>query len=255
MRFLTILAAVFALAVSGCATLDETAGWSAEQFYKEAKSNLDSGNYQEALRLYGQLEARYPYGPYAQQAQLETAYAHYKNDEPAAAIGAADRFIKLHPRHPNVDYAYYLRGLASFKQGKSFLEALAPQDPAARDPRAARDSFNYFRELVQQFPDSKYADDAVKRMVYLRNQLARHELLVADYYLRRGADLAAAKRAKYVVENYPKTTSVTPALEVLVKAYRAMGMKDLADDAQRVLERNRGDSTQGAGPELTVPVQ
>lgn len=250
MRFFTILAAVFALGLSGCATLDETADWSAEQFYTEAKSALDSGNYQEALRLYGQLEARYPYGPYAQQAQLETAYAHYKNDEPAAAIAAAERFIKLHPRHPSVDYAYYLRGLASFEHSQSFLEALAPQDSAARDPQSARDSFNYFRELVQRFPNSRYADDAVKRMVYLRNKLARHELLVADYYLRRGAHLAAAKRAKYVVENYQKTNSVTPALRILVKAYREMGMEDLARDAERVLERNPLADDQGQVPAL-----
>lgn len=241
MRFFTLPAVLFVLALSGCATIDETANWSAEQFYTEAKSALDEGNYQEALRLYGQLEARYPYGPYAQQAQLETAYAHYKVGEPAAAIGAAERFIKLHPRHANVDYAYYLRGLASFKRSQSFLEALAPQDDAARDPQAARDSFNYFRELVQKFPESRYAQDAVKRMVYLRNNLARHELLVADYYLRRGAHLAAAKRAKYVVENYQKTNSVTPALQILVKAYREMGMEELARDAERVLEMNPSD--------------
>ena len=250
MRFFTLLAAVLALSLSGCATLDETANWSAEQFYNEAKSALDSGNYQEALRLYGKLEARYPYGPYAQQAQLETAFAHYKNSEPAAAIAAAERFIKLHPRHSSVDYAYYLRGLASFEQGKSFLEAFAPQDEASRDPQSARDSFNYFKELVQKFPESKYADDAVKRMVYLRNQLARHELLVADFYMRRGAHLAATKRAKYVVENYQKTPSVTPALQIMVKAYRAMGMEELARDAERVLQSNRASDSQGTAPVL-----
>ena len=248
MRFLTLLATVLVLTLSGCATLDETADWDAEQYYKEAKAALDDGNYREALRLYGQLESRYPYGPYAQQAQLETAYAHYKDGEPAAAIGAAERFIKLHPRHPSVDYAYYIRGLASFERSKSFLEAIAPQDEAARDPQMARDSFNYFRELVEKFPESKYADDAVKRMVYLRNQLARHELLVADYYSRRGANLAAAKRAKYVIENYPKTPSVTPALKILVTAYRAMGMEELARDAERVLQRNGAGNGQAVAP-------
>jgi len=248
MRFLTFVAAVLALSLSGCASVDETADWSAEKYYKEAKSMLDSGNYHEAIRLYGELEARYPYGPYAQQAQLETAYAHYKNEEPAAAIGAADRFIKLHPRNPNVDYAYYLRGLASFTQGKSFLEKFAPQDEASRDPGAARDSFKYFKELVEKFPESEYKDDAVKRMVYLRNQLARHQLLVADYYMRRGAHLAAANRAKYVVENYQKTPSVTPALRIMVKAYRAMGMDELARDAQRVLQTNQAETTET--PEL-----
>lgn len=153
-------------------------------------------------------------------------------------MAAADRFIKLHPRHPNVDYAYYLRGLATYEQGEGAFESLFPQDKAQRDPASLRESFNYFKELVTRFPDSRYTPDAIERMTELRNTLARHELLVADYYLRRGSYLAAVNRAKYVLENYQRSTAIPDALALMVKAYRLMGMKDLADDALRVLEMN-----------------
>ena len=243
MRLSTLIATLLLiLTIAGCSLLpdqiDETKGWSADKFYTEAKAALDDGDYETAIDLYGKLEGRYPYGRYAQQAQLETAYAHYKAAQPAAAIAAAERFIKLHPRHQNVDYAYYLRGLASFKQGDNFLEKMFPQDPSERDPKSARESFRYFQELVQRFPQSKYADDAIQRMTFLRNRLAKYEIHVADYYLRRKAYLAAAKRAKYVVENYARTPSVPDALDILVKAYRQMGEDKLAADAQRVLELN-----------------
>jgi len=240
MRFLRILSIFSLLLLSGCASLseDETEGWTVEQFYQTAKEALDNGDYATAIEYFTKLEARYPYGRYAQQAQLETIYAHYKDSEPASAVAAADRFIKLHPRHPNVDYAYYLRGLATYEQGEGAFESLFPQDKAQRDPASLRESFNYFKELVTRFPDSRYTPDAIERMTELRNTLARHELLVADYYLRRGSYLAAVNRAKYVLENYQRSTAIPDALALMVKAYRLMGMKDLADDALRVLEMN-----------------
>lgn len=236
-RLFPLLLFLFA---TGCASIgkDETADWSAARFYEEAKSALDSGNYTQAIDLYAKLEARYPYGRYAQQAQLETAYAHYKAEEPAAAVAAAERFIKLHPRHPNVDYAYYMRGLAIFEQGKNFLERFLPQDPAQRDPSTARESFNYFRELVEKFPKSRYTPDAFKRMEYLRNNLAWYEVRVADYYMRRKAYLAAANRLRYVVENYQRTPAVPEALAMMVQAYRQLSMNELANDSLRVLEMN-----------------
>ncbi len=226
---------------TGCSLIgeyDETEKWDAAQLYSAAKEALDGGDYQKAIKYYGKLEARYPYGRYTQQAQLETAYAHYKADEPEAAIAAADRFIKLHPRSPNVDYAYYMRGLASFEPAKNFLETFFPQDAAKRDPASARESFRYFSELVKRYPDSKYSQDAILRMTYLRNNLARYEVMVADYYMRRGAYLSAANRAKYVLENYEKTPSVPDALVLMVKAYRQMQMDDLANDALKVLAKN-----------------
>jgi outer membrane assembly lipoprotein YfiO len=242
---------LFVLTGTGCSIFkeyDETAGWDAGQLYNAAKEALGNSDYEKAIKLYSKLEARFPYGRYTQQAQLETAYAHYKAGESAAAIAAADRFIKLHPRHPNVDYAYYMRGLASFEPGKSFLERFFPQDGAQRDPSTAREAFRYFSELVQRYPDSRYSQDAIQRMTYLRNSLARYEIQVADYYMRRGAHLAAANRGKYVLENYERTPSVPDALEVMVRAYRAMQMNDLADAAYRVLEQNHPERAAQLAP-------
>lgn len=217
---------------------DETEKWTAEQFYQTAKEAMDNGDYSSAISNFTKLEARFPYGRYAQQAQLETIYAYYKSDEPASSVAAADRFIKLHPRHPNVDYAYYLRGLATFEQGQGPLTKLFPRDRAKRDPASLRESFNYFKELVTRYPKSRYTPEAINRMTELRNTLARHELEVADYYMRRGSHLAAVNRAKYVLENYQSSTAIPDALVLMVRAYRLMGINDLANDALRVLEKN-----------------
>jgi len=231
------------LLLASCASLsgDGTDNWTVEQFYQAAKEAMDRGDYQTAIDNFTKLEARYPYGRYAQQAQLETIYAQYKNDEPALAVAAADRFIKLHPRHPSVDYAYYMRGLVTFDQGNGALESLFPKDRAKRDPASLRESFNYFKELVTRFPKSRYTPEAIKRMTDLRNTLAKHEVEVAYYNIERGAYLAAVNRAKYVLENYQRSTAIPDALAVMVKAYRLMGMPDLANDSLRVLELNHPD--------------
>lgn len=238
LRILLIALLLGLLAACASEPVDQTAGMSAEAIYKEARSNIDSGNWDSAIDLLEKLEARYPYGVYAEQAQLDLAYAHYKNHEPDSAIVAADRFIKLHPRHEHVDYAYYLRGLASFDSGRSFLQRLFDQDVAERDPQRLTESFNYFKELSTRFPDSRYAADAAKRMVYVRELLARHELKVADYYLRRGAPLAAVNRAKYLIDTFPRTPVQADALAVMVRGYRALELPKLADDALRVLALN-----------------
>lgn len=245
MRLLIVSIAIVAILLSGCATKggydDETADWTAEHLYNEASDQLKNGNYDRAIELYEKLEGRFPYGQYADQARLEIAFAHYKNNEPESAILAADRFIKLNPRHPNVDYAYYLRGLAAFGEGQSFIRKMFKQDPTERDPKAARQAFQYFDELVTRFPKSRYAADSVQRMIYLRNRLAAYEIHVADYYMRRGAYVAAVNRAKYVVENYQRTPAVADALAVMVKGYRKMKMPQLAADALRVLKQNYPD--------------
>ena len=241
MRFIKFLSIISLLsALIGCAAMneDQTSGWSAEQLYQDAREALDNGEYERAVQAYTKLESRYPYGRYAQQAQLETVYAHYKAGETSSAVAAADRFIKFHPRHANVDYAYYLRGLATFNQSKGFLSSMFNLDPAERDPAGVRESFNYFKELVSRFPNSHYSPDAVKRMTVLRNTLASHEVYAAAYYLKRGTYLAAANRAKYVLESYQKATAIPDALVIMVKAYRKMELNDLADDALRVLELN-----------------
>ena len=238
----------FSIMLGGCAGTDEeddpTADWSAAEFYKNAKKELEAGDYELAVKYLETLESRFPFGPFAEQAQLETSYAYYKFEEYDSAIAAADRFIKLHPTHSQVDYAYYLRGLASFHKKDAPLDAIAPQDPSLRDPSTARESFNYFADLVKRFPDSKYTPDAVKRMKFQRNTLAEHEIHVANYYLKRGAYVAVVNRAKYVVENYPQTPAVPKALNLLTTAYAKLQMHELASDAQRVLVKNYPDYLQ-----------
>ncbi|MCS6786116.1 MAG: outer membrane protein assembly factor BamD [Thiobacillaceae bacterium] len=238
-----ILAALLlTMTVAGCGLLpdspDETAKWSASKLYSEAKAQLAEGNYQRAIQLFEKLEARYPYGPYAQQAQLEVAYAHYKDNEPASAIAAAERFIRLYPNHPHVDYAYYLKGLANFVEDRGLLAGLGGQDMSERDPKAAREAFEAFRELATRFPDSKYTPDALARMRYLVNALASHEVHVARYYFKRGAYVAAANRGKYVLEHYPQAPAQEEALYLMAASYDRLGLADLRDDALRVLKLN-----------------
>ena len=231
------------VALAGCGIfgkeIDLTEGWSAEKLYAEAASELDSSNYARAIELYEKLESRYPFGRYAMQAQLDVAYAHYRAEEPEKAIAAADRFIKLYPQNPFVDYAYYLKGIVNYNRSVGFLDRYIPTDASQRDPGSALDAFTDFSLLVERFPDSKYAEDARQRMLYLRNNLARHEVNVAHYYMRRGAYLAAANRANYVIERFQRTSAVEDALEVLIDAYRALNKPELAADAKRVLDLNR----------------
>ncbi|NNM80257.1 MAG: outer membrane protein assembly factor BamD [Gallionella sp.] len=212
----------------------------AEEIYKEAKAKLDEKTYDAAIKKYESLQSRYPYGRYAQQSLLEMAYAYYKQGEPDPAIAAADRFIKQYPNNPHVDYAYYLKGLASFSGDMGVVDTIGNEDAADRDPQLGQDSFNAFKELVTRFPDSQYTPDAKLRMHYLVNQLARHDLHIAKYYLRRGANLAALNRAQDIIKQYPHSPSTREALLVMVLAYDAMGMTSLRDDTQRVLEQNGG---------------
>lgn len=233
------------LLLTGCGLLpdqiDETKDWTASQFYYEAKENLDEGDYEEAIKLYETLMSRYPFGRFAQQAQIEVAYAYYRYDEPEQAIAACDRFIKLHPKHPNVDYVYYLKGLANFNRGYGLLERFIPTDNSQRDQRASTRSFYDFEELLKNFPDSKYAADARLRMLHLRNNIAEYELAVARYYMRRGAHVAALNRSSYIIEHYQRTPAIPEALEVMADAYRGMGMEEMAADTDRVYAANYPD--------------
>jgi outer membrane protein assembly factor BamD len=223
---------------------DPTAGYSAEKLYREAKDALDSGQYDLAIKRYETLEARFPYGRYSQQGQLEIAYAYYKQSEQASAVAATERFMKLHPNHPNVDYAYYLKGLVYFNEDLGLLGKISRQDRTERDPKAARESFDAFKELVQRFPESKYAPDALVRMKYLVNALASHEVHVARYYLKRGAYIAASNRAQYALKNYPQAPAQEEALLIMIQAYDGLGMPELRNDAERVLRKNFPDSAQ-----------
>lgn len=228
--------------MGGCGLLpeqiDETKEWSAEKFFVTAKEEVDSGNFERAIQLFEKLQARYPYGAHAQQSELEVAYAYYKDNEPVSAIAACDRFIKQHPNHPNVDYAYYLKGLANFVEDQSLLASLGSQDMTERDPKSAQDAFDAFRDLINRFPDSRYAADSAARMHYLVNALASHEVHVARHYYQRGAYVAAANRGKYVLEHYQQSPALEEALGLMALSYERMGMPDLRDDARRVLARN-----------------
>ena len=231
------------IALAGCAWLnpnvDARRDWQAADWYKAAKEELDSGNWLAAVKLYGELEAKYPFGRYAQQAQLDTAYAYYKEGDAAQAIAALDRFAKAYPNHQNLDYALYLKALANFKEDLGPLASgLGRQDLADRDPKAARESFEMFKELVNRYPDSRYAADSLARMDLLVDALARHQLHVARYYLRRGAWLSAVNRAQDIVVRFPNSPERREALEILVEGYDRMGMPDLRDDAKRVLAAN-----------------
>lgn len=241
-RLLNLSALLLAAFLTGCASTgdadDETYGMTVAELYQEAKKLLTAAEYESAIKYYEKLESRFPYGIYAERARLEVAYAYYKDNNTETAIISADRFIKLHPNHENVDYAYYLRGLASFTGTDSFLDRLFNQEASERDPKSIRRAFNYFSELVQRFPKSRYVGDAIKRMKSLRENLARYEIHVANYYQRHKAYLAAANRAKYVIENYQGSQSIPDALAIMINAYRKLGMQDLANDAYRVLELN-----------------
>ena len=223
---------------------DPTAGYSAEKLYREAKEALDGGQYDLAIKRYETLESRFPYGRYSQQGQLEIAYAYYKQSEQASAVAATERFMKLHPNHPNVDYAYYLKGLVYFNEDLGLLGKVSRQDRTERDPKAARESFDAFKELVQRFPESKYTPDALARMKYLVNALASHEVHVARYYMKRGAYVAASNRAQYALRNYPQAPAQEEALLIMIQVYDVLGMAELRNDAERVLRKNFPDSAQ-----------
>jgi outer membrane protein assembly factor BamD len=250
-----LAALLVALALGGCSlfqkAIDPKKDWQAADYYKAAKEEFDVQNWDAAIKLYDQLEAKFPFGRYADQAQIEIAYAYYKTNETASAISALDKFVKLHPNHPNVDYAIYLKALCNFKEDLGPLAKLVYQDLADRDPKAARESFEGFKDLVTRFPDSKYTPDSRERMAYLVEALARHEIHVARYYLQRGAYLAAANRAQDTIVRFPTSPSHKEALEIMVEAYDRMAMKELRDDAKRVLAKNYPEDPLGAAGKNT----
>lgn len=209
-----------------------------KQLYEEALEAMEADSYLVAVEKFQLLEARYPFGQYSEQVQLELIYAYFKSYEPESASAAADRFIRLHPNHDNIDYAYYMKGLTAFERDNSLMTRFLPVDETQRDPGAARDSFESFATLVDRYPESEYAPDAQKRMQYLKNRLAAHEIHVAAYYMKRQAWLAAANRGRYVVENYQETPAVPDALAVMAEAYNEVGLTELADNALKVLQLN-----------------
>jgi len=233
-----------AVLAAGCSStsVDKTANWSPNRIYSEAKDEAGSGAYDKAVPLYEKLEGRAAGTPLAQQAQLEKAYAQYKSGEKANAIATVDRFMKLHPASPAIDYALYLKGVINFNDDLGMFAFMTRQDLSERDQKAAKESFESFKDLVTRFPESRYTPDARQRMNYIVNSLAQYEVHVARYYYSRGAYLAAINRAQVALSDYREVPALEEALYIMVKSYDALGMKDLRDDAQRVLTTNYPNS-------------
>ena len=246
MPWLTAVFGTFFLLVAGCSTApvtDRTANWSPNRIYAEAKDEASSGAYDKAVPLYEKLEGRAAGTPLAQQAQIDKAYAQYKGGEQAQAISTLDRFIKLHPASPALDYAFYLKGLVNFNDNLGIFSFISRQDLSERDQKAAKESFESFRELVARFPDSRYAPDARLRMSYIVNSLAQSEVNVAKYYYSRGAYVAAVNRAQSAITDYRDVPALEEATYVLFKSYDALGMATLRDDTRRIMEKTYPTST------------
>jgi len=238
--------AAVAVIIAGCSALpektDETATWSNQKLYSEAQDALTGKDYAKCAKYFEILEGRDPFGLFAQQGQLNIPYCYWKENEQASALTAVNRFIQLHPDHPNIDYAYYLKGLISFNDDLGLFGRYAGQDMSERDPLALRDSYEAFKIVVDKYPESKYAPDAAQRMRYIVNALASHEVHTAQYYYNRGAYIAAINRAQMAVKNYQNTPAVEDALHIMVMSYNQLGETKLASDTQSVLVATFPDS-------------
>ncbi|MEM7563643.1 MAG: outer membrane protein assembly factor BamD [Pseudomonadota bacterium] len=236
-----VITVAIGLSLAACGPekdIDPTANWTAEQFYNSARSELAEENYLTAIEYYETLESRYPFGKYATQAQIDVAYAYFKFNEPDAAITAIDRFIKLHPRNESVDYAYYLKGIVNYERGGTVLDILQERDMSSFDKQLLLNAYNDFKLLLQRFPESKYAPDSRKRLIHLRNELARSDLSVAEYYATREAWVAVVNRTKFILQNFEGSSVIRDALQLQLKAYQKLGLDQLADDTQRIINLN-----------------
>src|SRR5690606_23454536 len=238
--------------VAGCGTIkpekDPTAGWSAERLYQDARESMSAGNWNDARTRLESVEARYPFGVHAQQALIDQAYVNWKDDEPEQALAAIDRFEQQYPNHPGSDYMLYLKGSLTFTPPSATFSRFTTQDPAERDPKGLRESYEAFNQLLSRYPDSRYAPDARKRLTWLVDPIARNEVYVAEYYYRRGAYVAAANRAQTVITDFQGVASAEKALYIMYMSYDKLGLTELRDDAKRVLDMNYPDSkyyTQG----------
>ena len=245
-----------ALLISACSSNDkkEFTENSETGFYESAMKASKSRNYSTAVELLEELESRYPFGRYSEQAQLELIYAYYKTSDYEATRSASNRFIRLHPQHNKLDYVYYLKGLAAYHQNRDILDRFLKIDLSQRDMGAARESLVDFGILLNRYPDSQYADEARARMIHLRNLLAAHEVHVARYYLKRKAYIAAANRGRFVLENYPRTPAVPDGLAIMVQAYQELGLTELAEQAQQILTLNASNYA-GLGEQASFSIK
>lgn len=226
------------LTACGGDKLEKYASMTDKEIYTEAVTALKEERYETAVEAYQQLDAQYPFGPYSEQGQLEIIYAYFEQDELPASLGAADRFIRLHPRNPDVAYAYYMRGLVKFSENLSLVDRFLPIERGLRDLNAPREAYNYFAELTRLYPNSPYSVDARQRMLFIRNVLAENELATAQWYMKRKAYLAAANRATYIIEHFPESPAVPAALAILAEAYKKMDLNDLSATTRQLLKVN-----------------
>ena len=237
---LTVIMMFIVLLLTACAgkDYDETTSWSQSKLLGEANSALSDNDYPNCVKYFEKLEARYPFGPVAEQAQINSAYCNWKRNEQELALASVNRFIQLHPGHPNIDYADYLPGLITFNDNLGFLAKFSGQDLSERDPKASKDAYEAFKTLTTNFPDSKYTPDALDRMRYIVNSLAESDVNAARYYYSRGAYVAAINRAQTTLKDYDRAPAIEEALYLMVKSYDALGMKDLSADTMRVFNAN-----------------
>lgn len=240
------IASTLILSLSACGLLpekkDKTLNWSASQLYAEAKDELDNGGFEQATKLFQTLETRYPFGTYAQQAMMDTAYAYYRQGDTQQAVATIERFLKSYPNQQHVDYMYYLRGLVYLGDNTSIFDRFVKQDRSERDPQALKNAFDSFKMLVDKYPNSQYTPDAVIKMKYIVNMLVKYEMHVAHYYYRRGAYISAITRAQKVLKDYPSSSSTKEALIVMRASYEALGNKELSNDTRRILAENFPDA-------------
>lgn len=250
MKSFRIIAPLFlgaALGMSGCSSSSDEekaalANMGAQQLYDRAKTSMESGNFSVAADTLSKLDSRYPFGPLSHQVQLDLIYSYYKSGKIDETLATVDRFIRLNPNHSDVDYAYYMRGLTNMESDNNLFQDLMNIDRSDRDPANSREAFNDFRRLIEQYPNSKYAVDARKRMVHIKERLAKYEIAIARFYMRREAYVAAANRGRYVIEHFPDSTQVQQALEIMVSSYEELGLDELRDNAMKTLKLNYPDS-------------
>jgi len=237
----SILLLLIAFVIVGCNSDGPEIEQPEKIYYDQAQKRMNAKNYYGAIESLEAIENRYPFGKYAEQAQVELIYAHFMNSETEASHSAAEKFIRLHPRHPNIDYAYFMKGLSSYTRDREFLTRVSDTDLSNRDVSGAKESFAELTEFLTRFPDSQYASYAKQRNVYLRNMIAKSELAAADYYLTIDAYVAAIRRANYVIENIPNSSENYRALKILEVSYEALGYTSLLEDLKVVININYPD--------------
>jgi len=239
-----IIFIALALALTGCsssdneADIDKVPDKSAQALFVDARTSLDNGLYQKAIQILGAIDSRFPFGPISHQVQLDLIYAYYKVGDSAQGIALTDRFLRLNPNNPNIDYVYYMRALINLSTEENLFQDLARIDRSDRDPTASRDAFNDLKRIITDYPESKYAADSRKRMIAIKSRLGKYELAVARFYLKREAYASAANRGRFIIEYFAPSPEVEPALEIMIECYEILGLADLKKNALQVLAAN-----------------